>query len=98
MAPASLATARRTSTTTPNLLLATMGDLVLLGPRDGGVVTLTLNRPDKKNALSVALRDEMSDLLDVLAADEDVKVVVVTGAGDVFSAGFDLKEFDRAAG
>jgi enoyl-CoA hydratase len=72
-----------------------MPDLVLLSePRDG-VVTLTLNRPEKKNALSIALRDAMSDALDALAADDAVKVVVVTGAGDTFSAGFDLREFDR---
>lgn len=60
-----------------------------------GVALLTLERSDKKNALSIALRDEMSDALDRLAEDESVKVVVVTGAGDTFSAGFDLKEFDR---
>src|SRR4051794_35794482 len=63
-------------------------------PADG-VALLTLERPDKKNALSVALRDEMSDALDRLAGDEAVKVVVITGAGDTFSAGFDLKEFDH---
>ena len=59
--------------------------------------TLTLNRPDKRNALSVQLRDEISDALDTLAADSSVKAVVITGAGPVFSAGFDLSEFDRAA-
>lgn len=55
---------------------------------------LTLNRPEKKNALSIELRDEMSDALDAIARDDGAKVVVVTGAGDTFSAGFDLKEFD----
>jgi enoyl-CoA hydratase/carnithine racemase len=59
-----------------------------------GIVVLTLNRPEKRNALSIALRDAMSDALDRLGADELVKVVIVTGAGEVFSAGFDLKEFD----
>lgn len=58
-----------------------------------GVATITLERPEKKNALSIALRDEVSDALDALAADPDVKVIVVTGTGDFFSAGFDLKEF-----
>ena len=72
-----------------------MGELVVVdGPADG-IATLTLNRPEKKNALSIALRDEFSDALAVLAADEGVKVVVVTGAGDAFCAGFDLKEFQR---
>lgn len=61
-----------------------------------GVATLTLERADKKNALSIALRDQMSDALDALAADERVRALVVTGAGDVFSAGFDLGEFAQA--
>jgi enoyl-CoA hydratase len=65
------------------------------GPGEG-VATVTLDRADKKNALSVELRDRISDALDALAADEAVKVVVLTGEGNVFSAGFDLKEFERA--
>ena len=65
------------------------------GPWDG-IATLTLDRPERKNALSVELRDRISDVLDALAADEAVRVVVLTGEGDVFSAGFDLKEFERA--
>src|SRR5207248_2604977 len=64
------------------------------GPRQG-VATITLNRPDKRNALSIAVRDLVSDALDRLAGDEAVKVVVVTGAGEVFSAGFDLREFEQ---
>lgn len=58
---------------------------------------LTLERPECRNALSVSLRDAVSDALDVLADDLSVKAVVVTGAGTVFSAGFDLGEFERAA-
>ncbi len=65
------------------------------GPRDG-IATLTLDRPERKNALSVELRDRLSDALDVLEADAAVRVVVLTGEGDVFSAGFDLKEFEAA--
>ena len=71
------------------------GDLVV--ERSGEHVVMTLNRPERRNALSVALRDAISDLLDDLAGDRSVKVGIVTGAGTVFSAGFDLKEFDRAA-
>jgi len=73
-----------------------MSDRPVLRSAPGdGVVTLTLNRPDKKNALSIAVRDEMSDALDDLAGDEAVKTVVITGAGEVFSAGFDLREFQQ---
>ena len=72
-----------------------MPPLVLVsGPADG-VATLTLNRPEKKNALSIAVRDEFSDALEALTRDDATKVIVVTGAGDTFSAGFDLRECDR---
>jgi enoyl-CoA hydratase/carnithine racemase len=70
--------------------------LVLRTAPEDGVVTLTLNRAEKKNALSISLRDQLSDALDDLAGDEGVKTVVITGAGDVFSAGFDLREFQQA--
>ena len=69
-----------------------------LSPVTDAVVTLTLSRPEKKNALSIALRDEVTAALGALAADAQVKVVVITGAGDTFSAGFDLGEFKQAAG
>jgi enoyl-CoA hydratase len=68
----------------------------LLVDRNGECATLTLNRPEKRNALSVALRDAISDTLDELADDEGIKCVVITGNGPVFSAGFDLSEFTRA--
>ena len=54
-----------------------------------------MTRAEKKNALSIRLRDEMSDALDRLAADTACRVVVITGDGDVFSAGFDLDEFTK---
>ena len=74
-----------------------MTDGVLLVERAGEHATLTLNRPEKRNALSVQLRDAISDALDELADDPAVKAVVITGAGPVFSAGFDLSEFTKAA-
>src|SRR4051794_25339273 len=70
---------------------------LLVVEQDGAVATLTLDRPERKNALSTALRDAISDALDALAVDESVSCVVLTGRGDVFSAGFDLKELERAA-
>ena len=77
---------------------AAASDAVLLVERGESVATLTLNRPAKRNALSVELRDAISDALDALAPDPEIKAVVITGAGSVFSAGFDLSEFERAAG
>ncbi len=69
---------------------------VLAVQRAGAVATLTLDRAERKNALSIELRDAISDALDELAGDESVSCVVITGRGDVFSAGFDLREFERA--
>lgn len=58
-----------------------------------GVALLTLNRPAKLNALSIELRREISACLATWAADPSVRVVIITGAGRAFSAGFDLDEF-----
>ena len=69
----------------------------LLVTRRDAVITLTLDRPARRNALSVALRDAISDAIDAAAADPSLKAVVITGNGPVFSAGFDLGEFAQAA-
>ena len=61
-------------------------------PADG-VAVLTLNRPDKRNALSIELRQQLTDALEVLAADESLGCVVLTGAGSAFSAGMDVTQF-----
>jgi len=58
-----------------------------------GTAVLTLNRPEKRNALSRALRAEIVQRLDELAKSDDVRAVVLTGAGPVFCAGFDRSEF-----
>lgn len=63
---------------------------------DLGVATLTLARPERRNALSIKLRDEISDQLDSWATDPAVRAVVLTGAGSTFCAGFDLEEFAQA--
>ncbi|MFT6073527.1 MAG: methylglutaconyl-CoA hydratase [Yoonia sp.] len=55
-----------------------------------GIATLTLNRPEKHNALSQALIDAMQDTVNRIAAREDIRVVVLTGAGASFCAGGDL--------
>jgi methylglutaconyl-CoA hydratase len=63
---------------------------VLLVERSGPVVTLTLNRPDKRNALNAELVEALLAALRVADADEGIRAVVLTGAGKVFSAGADL--------
>ncbi|MFS8630470.1 MAG: enoyl-CoA hydratase-related protein [Bacillales bacterium] len=60
---------------------------------ENGIALVTLNRPEAANALSIALLNELSKLLDDLAFDKAVRVVMITGAGDkAFCAGADLKE------
>ncbi len=61
-----------------------------------GVTTVYLNRPEKKNAMSPALHEQMDRTLEELEGDADTKVVVIRGAVGNFSAGQDLKEFFRA--
>src|SRR5688572_2468479 len=58
-----------------------------------GVATITFNRPHKKNAMSPALHRDMTAALDQLRYDAAARVVLVTGAGDAFCGGMDLKEF-----
>jgi enoyl-CoA hydratase len=66
----------------------------ILLERDGHVATLTINRPDKRNALNAVVRREVVEALDELRDDPEVRVVVVTGAGDkAFVAGADISEF-----
>ncbi len=60
------------------------------------IAWITFNRPEKRNAMSPALHFEMEDALMKLETDDACKVMVVTGAGDSFSAGMDLKEYFRA--
>jgi trans-feruloyl-CoA hydratase/vanillin synthase len=60
-----------------------------------GIAWVSLHRPEKRNAMSPTLNKEMIDVLDVLELDPDVQVLVLTGAGDAFSAGMDLKEYFR---
>lgn len=62
---------------------------------DNGVAWVTFNRPEKRNALSPNISVRMLEILDEVEAREDVGVLVLTGEGDAFSAGMDLKEYFR---
>lgn len=70
-----------------------MGYELLLLDVDPPLATITLNRPDKRNALSDALRRELAAALKEIEADDAISVAILTGAGTVFCAGFDRSEF-----
>ena len=72
-----------------------MAELVRVSRPEPSIARLTIDRADKRNALSIQVRDEMSDALDELGADESLSVVVVESVGPVFCAGFDLDEFQQ---
>lgn len=63
--------------------------------RPDGIGLITLNRPEKRNAISIRMRQEISACLADWRDDENIGALIVTGAGKSFSAGFDLDEFKR---
>lgn len=69
-----------------------MSDALVLERQDGGIAVLRLNRPAVLNALTDALVDELHATLDALAVDATLRVLVLTGTGRGFCAGFDLGE------
>jgi len=60
-----------------------------------GIAWVTLNRPEKRNAMNPQLNMEMGEVLEALEPDASAQVVVLTGAGDAWTAGMDLKEYFR---
>jgi feruloyl-CoA hydratase/lyase len=62
----------------------------------GGVALVSFNRPDKKNAMNPQLHEDMTAALEELRYDDEARVLVITGAGDAFCAGMDLKEVFHA--
>lgn len=65
---------------------------------DEGVVTIAINRPDRKNAMNNAMWQEMPRLFHDIANDTSVRAVILTGAGDDFCAGADISEFETLRG
>ena len=70
------------------------GNAVLVELEDG-IAWVSMNRPDKRNAMNPVMNREMNEVLDALEVDDRCGVLVLTGSGDSFSAGMDLKEYFR---
>ena len=71
-----------------------MSDAPVLYEMADHVATITLNRPEVRNAMNTALREAMFERFTALAVDDDVRAIIVTGVGDkAFSAGADIREF-----
>src|SRR4051794_33935376 len=64
--------------------------------RADGIAWVTMNRPEKRNAMNPTMNFEMNEVLDEIEVDPATQVVVLTGAGDSWSAGMDLREYFRA--
>jgi enoyl-CoA hydratase len=75
-----------------------VSDDVILVERSDAVATVTLNRPQARNALSTGLRKALWQTMGELDADDDVAAIVLTGADPAFCAGLDLKELAATAG
>ncbi len=63
---------------------------------DEGIAWVTMNRPEKRNAMSPQLHYDMENVMMGLETDDEIRVIVLTGAGDSWSAGMDLREYFRA--
>jgi enoyl-CoA hydratase/carnithine racemase len=75
----------------------TAGESSVLLEIDGrGVATITLNRPERRNAINLEMRDLLWEYLDACEAAPEVAVIVFRGAGSCFSAGADISEFGTA--
>ncbi|TEU03969.1 MAG: hypothetical protein E3J24_02470 [Dehalococcoidia bacterium] len=66
--------------------------------KEGHIATITMNRPEMMNALNIQMLQEMVAAIDEIARNDDVRVVVLTGAGRVFCSGADISEGGKASG
>lgn len=64
---------------------------------DDGICTVTMNRPDRLNAMNVRMRHELGDCFLEIATNTDIRVIILTGAGKAFSGGGDINDFEGSA-
>jgi enoyl-CoA hydratase/carnithine racemase len=72
-------------------------ETLLLGSPADAVAQITLNRPDRFNAMTVTMFDELESVARTISDDRDIRVVILTGAGRAFCAGYDLDEAEELA-
>ena len=70
-----------------------MTDQAVIVSEADGIITITLNRPQAKNAVNKAVAEGVSNALDKLESDSALRVAIITGAGGTFCSGMDLKAF-----
>ena len=73
-----------------------MTDSTILTQRDGPIVTVILNRPEKLNALTRTMWQRLGEVIDRLSREDDIRCIVLRGAGDkAFAPGNDISEFEN---
>lgn len=72
-----------------------VGEDILVEVDQTGIATVTLNRPEKRNACSLAMWRQLGDLFEGFRARDDIRIVILTGAGGNFCAGADISEFSK---
>ncbi|MFB6226946.1 MAG: enoyl-CoA hydratase-related protein [bacterium] len=72
-----------------------MSDDLIQADRDEHILTITLNRPDKKNALKISMYQRLLELMDDASEDDGIRVVVIKGAGGNLTSGNDLADFQE---
>jgi 2-(1,2-epoxy-1,2-dihydrophenyl)acetyl-CoA isomerase len=65
--------------------------------KEGAIATITLNRPEKLNAITQEMRQELPDALEIVTCDDGIRVLIITGAGRGFCAGDDVQRQARLA-
>jgi enoyl-CoA hydratase len=75
-----------------------VNDASLLVERDGAIVVLTMNRPERKNALSIDMIVRMSDAWDMIDGDDEIRCAILTGAGTSYCVGGDMSDGWMAGG
>ena len=75
-----------------------MSEKHVIGEKRGNIFYLTFNRPEKRNAISFQMLDKINKLVEPVAMDPEIRVIIVRGEGKVFSAGIDFNSLGGLAG